>query len=195
MTDTNDDTLEQGVIDAEAAFVHLWKKMPRSLRAERDNQVAMETLKGFFDAQLAAIDRKKRARVANALLAAVSSPLATPDAAPGDEDGIKLHAALQFYRMLERRQWEMVKAIVDLHKFKPEEVADIMDELRDTHCADCGLWLEDGDEHDECPAAADDVVAESDAEAVAAEPAATDSAAAPNDAVQNANLGPQSPAP
>lgn len=130
--------------EAYEAFQYIWNKLPRSMKPERDNHSRMTLLRDFFERQLTLLEAQKRALIAGAVLGAGTED--STSTAPTSS----IHVALQVCRLLNRKQWEMVKSYVDLHKFQPEDVAELMAELRDTHCADCGVWLEDDDNHEDC---------------------------------------------
>lgn len=132
------------------AFNTLWSKVPRHVRVDRENHQRMLAVRAYFDAILEAATR---AAIVHSALATTSD--ATAKGGMREEepepDTTPIHLALRLLRTLSRREWEMVKAIVDLHKFSTEDFLDILDEIRDVHCARCGEWLDDDDEHENCP--------------------------------------------
>lgn len=135
------------------AFNALWSKVPRHVRVDRENHQRMLEVRAYFDAILEAA---KRAAIVNTAL--VATDLARRDSAAQattlEEEELNvspIHLALRLLRTLSRREWEMTKAIVDLHKFPTEDFLEILDEIRDVHCPRCGEWLDDEDEHEDCP--------------------------------------------
>lgn len=134
------------------AFMFLWNKLPRSLKPEKENHQRMVRVREHFEQQLAAA--KKRM-----LVAAQGEGIPGAEIEEGEEAedaGSPLHVARRILRLLTRRQWEQVKFLMDLNaRFEPDEVLEIVDEIADSHCGDCGAWLDDDDAHDDCPAAPD----------------------------------------
>lgn len=128
-------------------FNRLWQRIPRSVRLDRENHQLMLDLRTFFDGLMAAA---KRAAIVGTALAAKS-----PDAPVDGEEGElpdPVRQALRVIRVLDRREWEMVKSIADLfHKFSKEDFLDIVDIARDVSCPQCGEWLDDDDPHENCP--------------------------------------------
>ena len=132
------------------AFNRLWGKVPRTVRTDRENHQLMLDIRAFFDI---IIETGKRSSIVDLALAAAAKPAATgvlpEDVELSDVDPVR--QALRLLRMLSEREWEMVKAIVDLHKFEADDFLDIQDILRDTHCPRCAEWLDDDDTHENCP--------------------------------------------
>ena len=149
------------------AFNRLWAKVPRSIRLDRENHQLMLDIRAFFDG---AIEIAKRAAIVDTALSAAK---ASPNGESGDDepaDPVRL--ALRLLRTLDGREWAMIKAIVDLHKFETGDFLDILDAIHDTHCPRCGEWLDDDDAHENCPVPAED----EDMDATEAEPAAAKTA-------------------
>ena len=137
------------------AFNRLWGQVPRHVRGDRENHRLMLDVRAFFDG---IIETAKRQEIVDIALAAVN---ASPNGqgGPASEDvelADPVHQALRLLRTLDRREWEMVKAIVDLHKFSTDDFLDILDAIHDTHCPRCGKWLDDDDAHEDCPVPAED---------------------------------------
>ena len=133
-------------------FNRLWSKIPRSVRLDRENHQLMLDIRRFFDGLLEVA--KRSSIVGNAIAAGNKSA----DAAPGDVEGPDpIRQALRLLRTLDRREWEMVKSIVDLfHKFSTEDFLDVLDAARDASCPRCGEWLDDEDPHESCQVPPDD---------------------------------------
>ncbi len=163
--------------DAYEAFNIVWSKVQRHVRAERDSQRHMRTLRAHFDGALA---REAREREADQRELLVTMAVKHAGETGGDPALTAIHLALRVCRTLSRREWEMVKAVVDLHKFVPEDVLAVLREMQSTHCPRCGAWLDDDDLHDDtCPVALEE---DHDAvEAAAAESATADTASGDDD--------------
>ena len=169
------------------AFNRLWGKVPRHVRVDRENHHLMLEVRAFFDVFIETA--KRTAMVDLALAAANASSNAASGTVTGDvEQANPIRLALRLLRTLERREWEMVKAVVDLHKFEVDDFLDILDAIQDTHCPRCGEWLDDDDEHENCPVPAEDVPDEEQKADVAVEPQTQ----APMQPVQNEGV--QNPA-
>ena len=153
------------------AFNRLWGKVPRTCRVDRENHQLMLEVRAYFDV---IIETAKRASIVDSALAAAN---ATPNTESGpdaddDEPADPVRQALRLLRTLSGLEWQMVRAIVDLHKFANEDFVDIVNVIRDTHCKRCGEWLDDDDEHEDCPVPDEDETEE-------AEPVATEAEAEP----------------
>ena len=135
------------------AFNRLWAKVPRHVRVDRENHLLMLDIRAFFDG---VIETAKRAAIVDSALAAAKAPLengSTEDVEPADP----VRQALRLLRTLSDLEWAMVKAVVELHdKFTNDDFVDILNVIHDTHCRRCGEWLDDEDEHEDCPVPADD---------------------------------------
>lgn len=132
------------------AFNRLWAKVPRHVRVDRDNHQLMLSLRSFFDGHIE-VERRRMTAAEGAGEPASSSEPEDDDA---QTDPVRL--ALRLLRTLTRREWEMVKTIADLHKFGSEDFLDLLNVIRDVHCSSCGEWLDDDDEHVDCPAPSED---------------------------------------
>ena len=129
-------------------FNRLWEKVPRSVRLDRVNHQLMLDLRAFFDGLMEAA---KRAAIVDAMKGG-GAP-----AAEGEEGPDPIRQVLRLLRTLDRREWEMVKSIVELfHKFSTEDFLDVVDIARDVSCPRCGEWLDDDDVHDNCPVPEED---------------------------------------
>ena len=137
------------------AFNALWGKVPRHVRVDRDNHQRMLEVRAYFDGILEAA---KRAAIVNAALAVPNPNGASQEGVEEEPEpnATPVHLALRLLRTLGHREWEMVKAIVDLHKFSTEDFLDVLDEIQDTHCPRCGEWLDDDDAHENCPVPEED---------------------------------------
>ena len=132
-----------------SAFLHLWGKVPRSMRPEKENQEPYLLVKTWFMNELGALATKK-AELAKRRLEGGGSPDAEDEVPAGLTP---IRTAARACRALNDVEWEMLKAQIDISmKFDPEDVLLIMDDLRDTHCVDCGEWLDEADPHNECSA-------------------------------------------
>ena len=143
------------------AFNRLWAKVPRHVRVDRENHLLMLEVRAFFDG---IIEAAKRAAIVDSALAA-AKVLPNGESGPASEDVEvdPVRQALRLLRTLGDLEWAMVKAVVDLHdKFTNDDFVDILNVIHDTHCRRCGEWLDDEDEHEDCPVPEedDDVAAE-----------------------------------
>ena len=128
-------------------FNRLWQKVPRSVRLDRENHQLMLDVRAFFDGLMEAA---KRAAIVDA--AKGGAPVA--EGADGPDP---IRQVLRLLRTLDRREWEMVKSIVDLfHTFSTEDLLDVIDIARDVSCPRCGEWLDDDDLHENCPVPEED---------------------------------------
>lgn len=164
-------------------FNRLWAKVPRHVRIDRDNHQLMLVLRTFFND---AMEIEKR-RVA---VVETTGEAPSDHEQDDDEQTDPVRLALRLLRTLTRREWEMVKAIVDLHKFAPEDFLDLLNTIHDVHCPRCGEWLDDDDDHDNCSAPED--VSGDDAEEEI-EPASTHSVAAKRLPVEATHAPPSAP--
>ena len=129
------------------AFNRLWGKVPRHVRVDRESHHLMLEIRAFFDVF---IETAQRAAIVDLALAAANKPATGP--VPEDvELADPVRQALRLLRTLDRREWEMVKSIVDLHKFDTDDFLDLLDAIHETHCTRCGKWLDDDDQHEDCP--------------------------------------------
>ena len=144
------------------AFNRLWGKVPRTCRVDRENHLLMLDIRAYFDG---IIETAKRAAIVDLALAANASPnarsggLTSERGGPAPEDAEPadpVRQALRLLRTLSDLELEMVKAVLDLHKFPPEDFVDIVNVIRDTHCMRCGEWLDDDDQHENCPVPEED---------------------------------------
>ena len=154
------DPVEQETRAAANAAAYLWGKVPRSLRGEKVNRERMEVLELYFKHRLGDFEAKRRAAVALAVLAAGNkggeseeseSPViagALPDEPPLPSP---FYLTLQFCRQLSARERHLVRLFLDLHKVHKDDFLHLMDAIRETHCLDCGAWLDAQDAHDDCP--------------------------------------------
>ena len=127
-------------------FNRLWSKVPRSVRLDRENHQLMLDVRAFFDGLMEAA---KRAAIVDAAKGG------TP-AVEGDDGPDPIRQVLRLLRTLDRREWEMVKSIVNLfHEFSTEDFLDVIDIARDVSCPRCGEWLDDDDLHEDCPVPAE----------------------------------------
>ena len=153
------DPLEQETRAAANAFVYLWGKVPRSLRGEKPNKDRMAVLEGYFQRRLGEFEAKKRALYASALLSggAKGEALAPVNGAEGEEPPSAFHLALRFCQRLPPHKRHLVRLFLDLHDgVHPDDFVGLVEEINDTHCLDCGLWLDDDDKHEDCTAPAEE---------------------------------------
>lgn len=155
--------------EAYDAFNVLWSEVQRHIRAKPENQQRMRIVRAYFDHEIAQAaersDIERRAALAEVVGAALAlnAPSRASEEVEADEVPTMLHLTLRALRVLTRREWEMAKAIVDIHhRFDAEDLREIVDELHGMHCVHCGEWLDDDDEHENCSGTSEDTEEEDD---------------------------------
>ena len=160
MTDTSavprDPTLPtlQEVKGAFEAFSFVWNKVPRSVRPEKDANQRMVLVRDLLLRVIAFLEVERRTALATAATDGLAS-----DEDEGEEDRESpLRIVMRLVRTLDRDQWDQVEILMNMRwKLSNEGFLELIDEALETHCKDCGVELDDDDDHDDCPASKDSV--------------------------------------